>query len=99
MKTSIFDMNFVLPPVVEMTEVVKDMPMGTHYSCSAYSGCCINCQKNSMKTSIFDMNFVLPPLVEMSEVMKDMPIGTISPCGTWDAFQETAIKTSIFDMR
>ena len=28
MKTSIFDMNFVLPPVVEMTEVVKDMPMG-----------------------------------------------------------------------
>ena len=27
MKTSIFDMNFVLPPVVEMTEVVKDMPM------------------------------------------------------------------------
>jgi len=26
MKTSIFDMNFVLPPVVEMTEVVKDMP-------------------------------------------------------------------------
>jgi hypothetical protein len=26
MKTSIFDMNFVLPPVVEMTEVMKDMP-------------------------------------------------------------------------
>ena len=26
MKTSIFDMNFVLPPMVEMTEVVKDMP-------------------------------------------------------------------------
>ena len=26
MKTSIFDMNFVLPPLVEMTEVVKDMP-------------------------------------------------------------------------
>ena len=25
MKTSIFDMNFVLPPLVEMTEVVKDM--------------------------------------------------------------------------
>jgi hypothetical protein len=25
MKTSIFDMTFVLPPVVEMTEVVKDM--------------------------------------------------------------------------
>ena len=29
MKTSIFDMNFTLPPLVEMTEVVKDMPMGT----------------------------------------------------------------------
>jgi hypothetical protein len=30
MKTSIFDMNFTLPPVVVMTEVVKDMPMGTY---------------------------------------------------------------------
>ena len=29
MKTSIFDMNFVLPPMVEITEVEKDMPMGT----------------------------------------------------------------------
>ncbi len=26
METSIFDMNFTLPPMVEMTEVVKDMP-------------------------------------------------------------------------
>ncbi len=26
MKTSIFDMNFTLPPLVEMTEVVKEMP-------------------------------------------------------------------------
>jgi hypothetical protein len=26
MKTFIFDMNFTLPPVVEMAEVVKDMP-------------------------------------------------------------------------
>ncbi len=26
MKTSIFDMNFVLPPLVEMTEVEKEMP-------------------------------------------------------------------------
>jgi hypothetical protein len=32
MKTSIFDVNFVLPPVVEMTEVVKEMPMGTNRS-------------------------------------------------------------------
>tara|TARA_B110000438_G_scaffold249699_1_gene253114 strand:+ start:331 stop:456 length:126 start_codon:yes stop_codon:yes gene_type:complete len=29
MKTSIFDMNFVLPPMIEMTEVMKDMPKGT----------------------------------------------------------------------
>ncbi len=29
MKTSIFDMTFVLPPVVEMHEVMKDMPSGT----------------------------------------------------------------------
>ena len=28
MKTSIFDMTFVLPPLVEMTEVEKDMPAG-----------------------------------------------------------------------
>ncbi len=26
MKTSIFDMTFTLPPMVEMTEVVKDKP-------------------------------------------------------------------------
>ncbi len=30
MKTSIFDMNFTLPPLFEMHEVTKDMPMGTH---------------------------------------------------------------------
>ena len=30
MKTSIFDMTFVLPPLVEMTEVVKDMPQITY---------------------------------------------------------------------
>ena len=29
MKTSIFDMTLTLPPLVEMTEVEKDMPMGT----------------------------------------------------------------------
>jgi|TARA_Y100000294_G_scaffold177219_1_gene201878 hypothetical protein len=34
MKTSIFDMTFVLPPMVEMTEVKKDMPtLTTHFSC------------------------------------------------------------------
>ena len=26
MKASIFDMTFVLPPLIEMTEVEKDMP-------------------------------------------------------------------------
>jgi len=31
MKTSIFDMNFVLPPLVEMTEVEKDMPTELAY--------------------------------------------------------------------
>jgi len=38
MKTSIFDMNFVLPPVVEMHEVVKDMCAitGTFF----FWGCC-----------------------------------------------------------
>jgi hypothetical protein len=29
MKTSIFDMNFILPPMIEMSEVVKDMPHWT----------------------------------------------------------------------
>jgi hypothetical protein len=29
MKTSIFDMNFTLPPLVEMHEVMKDMPTNT----------------------------------------------------------------------
>ena len=29
MKTSIFDMNFVLPPLVEMTEVDKDLAGNT----------------------------------------------------------------------
>ena len=40
MKTSIFDMNFTLPPLVEMTEVVKDM--GSHFTLSlgcAYNNC------------------------------------------------------------
>ncbi len=29
MKTSIFDMTFTLPPLVEMVEVEKDMPNAT----------------------------------------------------------------------
>ena len=30
MKTSIFDMNFTLPPLIEMTQVEKDMPCPRH---------------------------------------------------------------------
>ena len=71
MKTSIFDMNFVLPPLVEMTEVEKDMATGVCTLLWIFS-----CQENNMKTSIFDMKFVLPPLVEMTEVEKDMPENT-----------------------
>ena len=37
MKTSIFDMNFVLPPVVEMTEVMKNTIVFT----PATAGYCI----------------------------------------------------------
>ena len=35
MKTSIFDMNFVLPPLIGMHEVVKDMPQltGVFHTC------------------------------------------------------------------
>ena len=84
MKTSIFDMTFVLPPMLEMTEVEKEMPTNTGAADSActYRGCNSNCQETDMKTSIFDMNFVLPPVVEMIEVMQDNPISTdaTGPC-------------------
>jgi hypothetical protein len=45
MKTSIFDMNFVLPPMLEMTEVEKEMPTNTGAADSActYRGCNSNC--------------------------------------------------------
>ena len=49
MKTSIFDMNFVLPPVVEMTEVEKDMPQTGSTNNIPH---CRHCQENNMKTSI-----------------------------------------------
>jgi|TARA_Y100000294_G_scaffold177219_1_gene201877 hypothetical protein len=29
MKTSIFNMNFTLPPMLEITQMKKDMPMST----------------------------------------------------------------------
>ena len=56
MKTSIFDMTFVLPPVVEVTEVEKDNPKltGRHSNCKGDG-----CQENAMKTSIFDMRQML----------------------------------------
>ena len=31
MKTSIFNMTLTLPPLIEMTEVKKDMPTATHF--------------------------------------------------------------------
>ena len=34
MKTSIFDMNFTLPPMLEMTEVEKEMPTASVNYCS-----------------------------------------------------------------
>ena len=79
MKTSIFDMNFTLPPLMEMTEVEKDNPKltGRNSNCKGDG-----CQENAMKTSIFDMNFILPPLVEMHEVVKDMPMATEIVWGT-----------------
>jgi len=44
MKTSIFDMSFVLPPLIEMVEVEKDMPSGTNANpvCSRTGDdCCV----------------------------------------------------------
>ena len=70
MKTSIFDMSFTLPPMIEMTEVEKDNPKltGRHSNCKGDG-----CQETDMKTSIFDMSFTLPPMLEMIGVEKDMP--------------------------
>ncbi len=38
MKTSIFDMNFTLPPLIEMTEVEKDMAAGS--AGPVFTPCC-----------------------------------------------------------
>jgi len=44
MKTSIFDMNFTLPPLVEMTEVEKEMPTFLSlFSCARHSCSAYNC--------------------------------------------------------
>ena len=34
MKTSIFDMSFTLPPMIEMVKEEKEMPMGTFLAIS-----------------------------------------------------------------
>jgi hypothetical protein len=39
MKTSIFNMTFTLPPLVEMTEVVKEMPCSTAVLKDARGNC------------------------------------------------------------
>ncbi len=39
MKTSIFDMTFTLPPLVEMTQVEKDMPCHSLPFCSFWQIC------------------------------------------------------------
>ena len=70
MKTSIFNMTLTLPPLIEMTEVEKDMPTATYPPFGNTSGC----QETNMKTSIFNMTLTLPPMLEMAEVEKDMPI-------------------------
>ena len=39
MKASIFDMAFTLPPLVEMTEVEKDMPTTIVLTLILWKGC------------------------------------------------------------
>ncbi len=39
MKTSLFDMNFVLPPLVEMSEVMKDIPSVFTAERNRYTSC------------------------------------------------------------
>ncbi|MFL2551094.1 MAG: hypothetical protein ACJ0SM_06065 [Arenicellales bacterium] len=43
MKTSIFNMTLTLPPLIEMTEVEKDMPTATHSLLARGRGCAPNC--------------------------------------------------------
>ena len=64
MKTSILDMTFVLPPMVEMVQVEKEMPDATFVTC----GGGWLCQENTMKTSIFDMRQI------GSQQLQDSPL-------------------------
>ncbi len=43
MKTSIFDMTFVLPPMVEMTQVEKGMPTSTYTKHCGTQNYCLVC--------------------------------------------------------
>ena len=92
MKTSIFDATFTLPPLVEMTQVEKDMNMAASATVHNKHYCC---QETDMKKSIFNMTFTLPPMLEMAEVEKDMPTATYPPFGNTSGCQETNMKTSI----
>ena len=49
MKTSIFNMTFTLPPLVEMHEVEKDMPTGS----AAAGGC--NTQHTALGCPLHDV--------------------------------------------
>jgi len=37
MKTSIFDMTFTLPPMIEITQVEKEMPFGHSWDLGAHT--------------------------------------------------------------
>ena len=101
MKTSIFDMKLTLPPMVEMTQVEKDMNMAASATVHNKHYCC---QETDMKKSIFNMTFTLPPLVEMVEVEKDLPsfrptdMAFTKLCLIRYCEQKTA-KISLSDMR
>ena len=71
MKTSIFDMTFVLPPMMAMVQVEKDMPTKTNFNdlwCAKASKPSWMCQENCMNTSIFDMRQI------GSQQLQDSPL-------------------------
>ena len=85
MKTSIFDMTFTLPPMVEMVKEEKEMPKMTIFS--GLNGIPFVCetQETDMKTSLFNMTLTLLPMLEMVKEEKEMPSGSnpASPCGSY----------------
>ena len=77
MKTSLFDMTFTLPPMVEITEVEKQMPTATAgeapFCPHTFTGCApwLSCpwgQENLMKSFIFDMRQI------GSQPLQDSPL-------------------------